>query len=261
VLSPRAARPFAALNCAAIPEGLLEAELFGYERGAFTGAIRQTRGKIESAAGGTLFLDEIGDLAMPLQVKLLRFLQERTIERIGGRREIPVDLRVVAATHQGLEGLIADGAFREDLYYRLSELTITLPPLRARPGDPTVLACHLLERYAEEFGRARLGLADDAVGALERHGWPGNVRELQNRMKRAVLMAEGRRITARDLELEHLVGETEPINLRAVRERAELAAVRRAIAQTRGNVSQAARLLGISRPTLYDLLRQHDLRS
>ena len=259
-LGPRAGQPFVAINCAAIPLSLLESELFGYEAGAFTGAHKQTPGRIERAHGGTLFLDEIGDLPLPIQVKLLRFLQERVVERVGGRREIRVDVRVVSATHQDLARLVADGRFREDLYYRLGEIAVTLPPLRARAGDAILLARHLLEVYGRELGRPLLGFADDALDAIDAHPWPGNVRELQNRIKRAILLAEGRRLRAVDLELGPSAIAPEPINLRAVRERAEAGALRRALARARGNISKAARLLGISRPTLYDLMRHHSLR-
>jgi two-component system, NtrC family, response regulator len=259
-LGPRAGQPFVAINCAAIPLSLLESELFGYEAGAFTGAHKQTPGRIERAHGGTLFLDEIGDLPLPIQVKLLRFLQERVVERVGGRREIRVDVRVVSATHQDLARLVADGRFREDLYYRLGEIAVTLPPLRARAGDAILLARHLLEVYRRELGRPLLGFADDALDAIDAHPWPGNVRELQNRIKRAILLAEGRRLRAVDLELGPSATAPEPINLRAVRERAEAGALRRALARAHGNISKAARLLGISRPTLYDLMRHHSLR-
>jgi two-component system NtrC family response regulator len=260
-LSPRGGGPFVAINCAAIPDNLLESELFGYERGAFTGAVKQTPGKIELASGGTLFLDEIGDLPLPLQVKLLRFVQERVVERIGGRREIPVDLRLVCATHRDVPQLVATGAFREDLYYRLAEVTVSIPPLRRRAGDAVLLARHLLGHYNAQLGRSVAGFSDDALEAIDAHAWPGNVRELQNRMKRAVIMAEGKRITAADLELQHVAGEPEPLNLKEVRERAETEALRRALAQTKGNISRTAKLLGISRPTLYDLMRQHNLRA
>ena len=258
-LSARSDRRFVAINCAAIPPALLEAELFGYERGAFTGAFKQTRGKIELADGGTLFLDEIGDLPLELQAKLLRFLQERVVERLGGREEIAVDVRVVCATHRDLARLVEEGAFREDLYYRLSEIALTIPPLRERSGDAVLLARHFLARYVEELNRRRLGFSSEALAAIDRYQWPGNVRELQNRLKRAVIMAEGKRIGAADLDLAVDEGVTD-LNLRQIRERAELAALRRALAQTQGNVSGAARLLGVSRPTLYDLMRQHQLR-
>jgi two-component system NtrC family response regulator len=258
-LSPRHGQRLVAINCAAIPETLLESELFGYERGAFTGAARQTPGKIETAHRGTLFLDEVGDLPMTLQSKLLRFLQERVIERVGGRAEIPVDVRVVCATHRDLRQLIIDGAFREDLYYRLAEIVITVPPLRARVGDKALLAHAFVQRYAGE-NRRSIALAPDAVQAIEQHGWPGNVRELDNVMKRAVIMSEGARIHARDLGLGPSSQVSEPLNLRVVREAAERESVLRALGQSNGNLSRAAELLGVSRPTLYDLVNRFGLK-
>ncbi|MEW6331944.1 MAG: PEP-CTERM-box response regulator transcription factor, partial [Pseudomonadota bacterium] len=220
-LSTRAQQRFVAINCAAIPETLLESELFGYEKGAFTGAVRQTPGKIEYAHGGTLFLDEVGDLPMPLQAKLLRFLQERIVERIGARQEISVDVRVVCATHQDLPAKIKAGTFREDLYYRISGVTITIPPLRDRPGDILLLARALLENFCRQEGRLRRTFSKDALVALESYAWPGNVRELQNRVKRAVIMAEGKQITANDLELDSAKGVSQSFSLRDLRERAE----------------------------------------
>jgi two-component system NtrC family response regulator len=260
-MSPRADNKFVAINCAAIPENLLESELFGYEKGAFTGAVKQTPGKIELADGGTLFLDEIGDLAPSLQVKLLRFLQERVVERVGGRKEIPVDVRIVCATHQNLKLGIEEGRFREDLYYRLSELVIEIPPLRERPGDATLLAKHFLDRFSADQGRSLRGFTEDALAAVEAHNWPGNVRELENRVKRATVMAEGNRVSAADLDLTPDDQDAEPLNLKKVRELAERQALQRAMAQADGNVSQAAKLLGVSRPTLYDLMRQHNLKT
>ncbi|MDT3706971.1 MAG: PEP-CTERM-box response regulator transcription factor [Thiobacillus sp.] len=257
-LSPRAGKRFVAINCAAIPDTLLESELFGYEKGAFTGAAKQTVGKIEYANEGTLFLDEIGDLPMPLQAKLLRFLQERVIERLGGRGEIPVDVRVVCATHRDLAGMIRAGSFREDLYYRLSEITVDIPPLRERPGDAVLLAQAFLERYAREMGRNLKGFTADALGALEAHPWPGNVREMENLIKRATIMADGNQITAADLGLE--TGHPLPFNLRQVRDNAEREAVSRALAQVNGNILNAAELLGVSRPTLYDLMSRFGMR-
>ena len=258
-ISPRRAQRLVAINCAAIPETLLESELFGYEKGAFTGATRQTAGKFEVAHRGTLFLDEVGDLPMSLQAKLLRFLQERVIERVGGRIEIAVDVRVICATHRDLRQLIADGTFREDLYYRLAEIVIDVPPLRARVGDKTLLAHAFVRRYAAE-NRRSIGLAPDAIQAIERHPWPGNVRELDNVMKRAVIMADGSRIHAPDLGLEPSGAAEEPLNLRVVRESAERESVLRALGQANGNLSRAAELLGISRPTLYDLLNRFGLK-
>jgi len=250
---------FVAINCAAIPEALLESELFGYERGAFTGATKTTVGKIETAHGGTLMLDEIGDLPMPLQAKLLRFLQERSIERLGGRQEIQVDVRIVGATHQDLKSKIEQGLFREDLYYRLAEIVVDIPPLRDRVGDAVLLSHAFLRRFSSEQRRPILRLADDAIRAVEAHRWPGNVRELQNVMKRASIMADGDRITADDLNLPVPAGGQAPddgsdLDLRAVRERAERQAVVAALARTDGNIAKAADLLGVSRPTLYDLM-------
>jgi two-component system NtrC family response regulator len=260
--SPRAKGQFVPINCAAIPENLLEAELFGYERGAFTGAVKTTPGKIELAQGGTLFLDEIGDVPLPLQVKLLRFLQERVIERIGGRAPIAVDTRIVCATHQDLEAMIAAGRFREDLYYRLAEIVIPIPSLAERPGDALLLARHFVNRAAPDLNPRVQGLAPDAAEAIEAYGWPGNVRELENRVKRAVIMADGRLVTAADLDLPGAAQpaeETLPLNLRAAREVADRRAIRLALSRTENNISGAAKLLGISRPTLYDLLKQYRL--
>ncbi|MGK2953084.1 MAG: PEP-CTERM-box response regulator transcription factor [Thiobacillus sp.] len=253
-LSPRAGKRFVAINCAAIPDTLLESELFGYEKGAFTGAAKQTIGRIEYANEGTLFLDEIGDLPMPLQAKLLRFLQERVIERLGGRGEIPVDVRVVCATHRDLAGMIREGSFREDLYYRLSEISVKIPPLRERPGDAVLLAQAFLERYAREMGRNIRGFTADAFASLEAHAWPGNVREMENLIKRAAIMAEGSQITTADLGLDNNLAEAQPFNLRQAREHAERLAISRALAHSDGNIAQAAELLGITRPTLYDLM-------
>jgi two-component system NtrC family response regulator len=260
-LSPRRGQRFIAINCAAIPENLLESELFGYEKGAFTGAVRQTLGKIEMAHRGTLFLDEIGDLPPALQAKLLRFLQERVIERVGGREEIPVDTRIVCATHQNLKDLIAAGRFREDLYYRLAEIVVTIPPLRARPGDASLLAHAFVRRVAAEQKRGSISLRADAVAAIEAHAWPGNVRELENCVKRAVIMADGGTIGPEDLGLQVAVaGGEERATLKQVRETAEREAVVRVLGRVNGNVSRAAELLGVSRPTLYDLMERFGLR-
>jgi two-component system NtrC family response regulator len=258
--SGRAAGSFIAINCAAIPENLLEAELFGYERGAFTGAVKSNVGKIELAEGGTLFLDEVGDIPLPLQVKLLRFLQERVVERIGGRQPISVDTRIVCATHQDLEAMIADGRFREDLYYRLAEIVVKIPSLAERPGDAVLLSRHFANRFAREMNPKIQGLSPDATAAIDSHGWPGNVRELENRVKRAVIMADGKLISAADLDLSgDRSGEEFTINLRAAREVADRKAIRHALSRTDNNISGAAKLLGISRPTLYDLLKQYQL--
>jgi two-component system NtrC family response regulator len=259
-LSNRADKRFVAINCAAIPDNLLESELFGYEKGAFTGASKQTIGKIEYANEGTLFLDEIGDLPMSLQAKLLRFLQERVIERLGGRGEIPVDVRVVSATHQKLPELIKEGRFREDLYYRLSEIAIAIPPLRERHGDAALLAHAFLEKFGKEQGRNLRGFSPEAMEAVERCSWQGNVRELENVVKRAVIMAEGSQITLDDLALKECGRESEPLNLRQVREEAEKRAVIRALARANSNIAQAAEILGVSRPTLYDLLNRYGLK-
>ncbi len=256
-LSPRATERFVAINCAAIPENLLESELFGYEKGAFTGAARQTPGKIEIAHKGTLFLDEIGDLPMALQAKLLRFLQERVIERLGGRQEIPVDVRVVCATHRDLKAQIQTGLFREDLYYRLAEIVVQIPPLREREGDAVLLAHHFVRQFAQENGRGAIQLGEDAIAAIELYSWPGNVRELENCLKRAVIMADGNRITAADLGLDAGSDDDEALeylNLRRVREVAERQAVVRVLARTNGNIARAAEVLGVSRPSLYDLM-------
>ncbi|MGH7119418.1 MAG: PEP-CTERM-box response regulator transcription factor [Acetobacteraceae bacterium] len=256
-LGPRAAKPFVAINCGAIPETLLESELFGYERGAFTGAAKQTIGRIEQAEHGTLFLDEIGDLPHALQVKLLRFLQEQAIERIGGRQSIPVDVRVVSATNQPLEEQLEAGSFRADLFYRLNPVTVRIPPLRERTGDPVLLARYFLTRYNREIGRSLRGFTENAVAAVVGHSWPGNVRELENRVKRATIMAEGRVIDCADLELAG--AEPADLDLRAARLRAERQVIERALGHSRGRVAPAARLLGISRPTLYSLLEAHGM--
>jgi len=260
-LSPRASNRFVAVNCGAIPENLLESELFGYEKGAFTGATKQTLGKIEIADGGTFFLDEVGDLPGSLQVKLLRFLQERSIDRIGGRKEIPVDVRVVCATHQRLPDLIKEGRFREDLYYRVSEVNVNIPALRERTGDAVLLARHFLDQFNDSLGVSIKGFSAGALQAIGDYHWPGNVRELENRVKRAMVLAESNRISAEDLELE--INDDQPaapLNLRQVREQAEKDAIVRAIALHQNNLSKVAEALGISRPTLYNLLNKHGLK-
>ena len=256
-LSPRAEGRLVAINCAAIPAELLESELFGHEKGAFTGADRQSIGKFELAHGGTLFLDEIGDLSFDLQAKLLRFLQERTIERVGGKKEIAVDTRVICATHQDLHAAIDRKLFREDLYYRLGEITITIPPLRDRVADIGVLGRAFLTRFSVDMSRPAKRFTQAALEAMANHRWPGNIRELENRVKRAVVMAEGATVGPVDLGLVDAEPEDSALNLRAVRERAELGALRHAMARAENNVSRAARLLGVSRPTLYDLLNRH----
>ncbi|MBC9034183.1 PEP-CTERM-box response regulator transcription factor [Sphingomonas sp. JC676] len=250
---------FIAINCAAIPETLLESELFGHEKGAFTGAVKTTEGKIELAHKGTLFLDEVGDIPLPLQVKLLRFLQERVIERVGGRQPIPVDTRIVCATHQDVDTMVAEQRFREDLYYRLAEIVIRIPSLAERPGDAGLLARHFLKKYAATMNTGARSFAADALAAIDAWGWPGNVRELENRVKRAVIMADGKAVTAADLDLES-IADPVPINLKAAREIADRKAIRHALARAEGNISGTARLLGISRPTLYDLMKSYDLQ-
>jgi two-component system NtrC family response regulator len=259
-LSARRDKRFVAINCAAIPEQLLESELFGYEKGAFTGAQRQTPGKIELAHGGTFFLDEIGDMAPPLQAKLLRFVQERVIERVGGRTEIAVDVRIVCATHRNLRALADAGSFREDLFYRLSEIVLMIPPLRERAGDAALLAHHFKNKFCASESRPSLAFSTDALRAIEAHAWPGNVREMENCIKRAVIMADGPQITAADLGLPEADESEEPINLRQVRDTAEYRVMVRALARADGNIVKAAELLGISRPTLYDLMNHHGLK-
>ncbi len=257
--SGRRDKPFVAINCGAIPENLLESELFGHEKGAFTGAVKTTEGKIELANGGTLFLDEVGDIPLALQVKLLRFLQERTIERIGGRKAIHVDVRVVCATHRNLSKMISDQTFRDDLFYRLAEVTVNIPPLAARTGDAILLAKHFVNRFAREMNPTIKGMSTSALTAIDAWKWPGNVRELENRIKRAVIMAEGKFVTADDLDFSDEDEADLLLNLKAAREASDRKAIKRAIARTEGNISSAAKLLGISRPTLYDLLKQYDL--
>ena len=258
-LSPRASNRFMAINCAAIPENLLESELFGYEMGAFTGAAKQTKGKVELAHGGTFFLDEVGDLPMALQAKLLRFLQERVVERIGGHEEIPVDVRVICATHRNLKELAQSGRFREDLYYRLSEIVVTIPPLRAREGDAALLAHHFKNKFCAQESRPTLHFAPEALAAIEAYNWPGNVRELENIIKRAVIMADGSAIQGEDLGLD-VEAEEQPINLRQIRDEAEYKALVKALARADGNIVKASEALGISRPTMYDLMARHAIK-
>ena len=256
-LSARAREPFVSINCAAIPETLLESELFGYEKGAFTGALKQTIGRIESADRGTLFLDEIGDVPLPMQVKLLRFLQDQVVERIGGRNPVQVDVRIVCATNQDLNLMMAEGRFREDLYHRLNEVTVQVPPLRERAADVVVLASFFLNRFATEYGRSARGFSATALAALRDHPWPGNVRELENRIKRAVVMTDGPLLSAADLGLTTPGEDTQSLTIRDARARAEREVLQLALAQAGSNLSKAAKLLGISRPTLYDLMQQH----
>jgi two-component system NtrC family response regulator len=257
--SPRAEKPFVAINCAAIPDTLLESELFGYEKGAFTGAVKQTQGKFEIAEGGTLFLDEIGDMPLPLQAKLLRFLQDRVVERVGGRERIPVDVRIVCATNKDLAGMISRGEFREDLFYRISEVTVRIPPLRERAGDAVVIAQSIMERRAREHGRSLRGFTPEAIRAIQCYPWPGNIRELENRINAAVIMSEGKSIGITDLGLPAGSVAGEFLNLRAARQRAENEAIRQSLAVSNGNLSRAAELLGITRPTLYDLLAKNEI--
>lgn len=260
--SPRKKGKFVAINCAAIPENLLESELFGFEKGAFTGAAKLTLGKIEMANGGTLMLDEIGDLPLSLQAKLLRFLQERTIERLGGRQEIPVDVRIVCATHQDLLAQSKDGQFREDLYYRLAEIVVNIPPLRDRVGDAALLAHAFVRRFAQEQNRSAMTLGEDAVRAIEMHGWPGNIRELENCIRRACIMADGNQIGCEDvgLKLEQAGEFDDSFDLRKIRDQAEKQAIVAALGRVNGNVAKASELLGVSRPTLYDLMHRLGLK-
>lgn len=259
-LSERVEQPFVAINCAAIPENLLESELFGHEKGAFTGAVKQTPGRVELANKGTLFLDEIGDMPLALQSKLLRFLQERVVERVGGREEINVDVRVVCATHQNLEAHIKAGLFREDLYYRISEITIDIPPLRERKGGRLILARTLLEKFSAQQARSFKGFSQEAQNAIQNYHWPGNVRELENKIKGAIIMAEGKQVTAADLSLLDVDDSPPSLNLREVRRKAEGEAINRAIVHASGNISKAAKMLGITRPTLYDLLEKYGIK-
>ncbi|PKM12865.1 MAG: PEP-CTERM-box response regulator transcription factor [Gammaproteobacteria bacterium HGW-Gammaproteobacteria-3] len=259
-LSDRSNKAFVAVNCAAIPENLLESELFGHEKGAFTGAVKQTKGKIEYAHGGTFFLDEIGDLPFSLQSKLLRFIQERTIERLGGRDEIAVDVRILCATHQNISQLIEQGRFREDLYYRISEMTINIPPLRERQEDAVIIAKTLLGKYNAAYKKTKKGFTEEAIQAIEHYAWPGNVRELENKIKRAVVMAEGSRLSVQDLQIPSAATTKTPaLNLKTAKETAETQAIKTALSHANNNVSQAARLLGITRPTLYALLDKYSI--
>ena len=256
-LSPRKTKRFVAINCAAVPENLIESELFGYEKGAFTGANKTTIGKVETANEGTLFLDEIGDMPLNLQAKLLRFLQERVIERVGGRNEIPVDVRVICATNKNLEEMVKTGSFREDLFYRICEMTVVIPPLRNRLGDKVLLARHFKLKFAKEHGQNVTGFTPDATAAIENYAWPGNIREMENKIKRAVIMADGKHITREDLGLAE-AGELS-LNLRHVRQEAERGAILRALSMTDNNISAAAKLLGVTRPTFYDLIKKYDM--
>lgn len=253
-LGPRADKPFVAINCAAIPDNLLESELFGHEKGAFTGAVKRTIGKVEQAHGGTLFLDEIGDMPIGLQAKMLRFLQDRAVERVGGRNSIEVDVHVLSATNRDLERMFREETFREDLYYRLNELTIEIPPLREREGDAVLLARFFLNKYAREFSRRIKGYSNAALSAIEAYEWPGNVRELEGTVKRAVILADDKMIDTESLGIPEVESEESFPTLRDVRTKAERDLILRALAHTKNNVSVAAKLLGVSRPTLYDLM-------
>ena len=259
-LSPRANHALVAINCAAIPGNLLESELFGYEKGAFTGAVKQTPGKIEYADKGTLFLDEIGDLPMELQAKLLRFLQERVVEHIGGRKEIPVDVRIVCATHQNLEDLISKGLFREDLYYRISDIVLEIPSLKEREGDTLLLAKSFLNQWNKEYRSSAKCFSAGAIAAMAAYDWPGNVRELESRVKRGVIMADGSQISAEGLELASSKEESMPETLKVIRDKADYTAVLQAMSHTNQNVTEAANVLGITRPTLYKLLERMRIR-
>jgi two-component system NtrC family response regulator len=260
-LSGRGERRFVAINCAAIPEHLLESELFGHEKGAFTGAGQQTLGKIEMAHGGTFFLDEIGDMALALQAKMLRFLQERVIERIGGRTEIAVDTRILCATHRDLKSLVQEGRFREDLFYRLSEIVLAIPSLQQRVGDGVLLANHFRNKFCASEGRTMLAFSDEAIQAIEAYRWPGNVREMENCIKRAVILCDGPMIGAADLGLAAATTDDMPVNLRQVRDAAEYKVMVMALARSDGNIVKAAELMGVSRPTLYDLMNHHGIKA
>ena len=257
-LSARADKPFVAINCAAIPETLIESELFGHEKRAFTGADKRTAGKIEAAEGGTLFLDELGDMPLPVQAKMLRFLQKRVVERLGGRKEIPVDVRVVCATNRNLQDMVQAETFREDLFFRVSKLVIDIPALRDRGQDRMILARHLLDKFSEEHNRSIINFSEDAVAAIESYDWPGNVRDMENKVKHAVIMGDGKFVSARDLGLENSPGLL--LNLRNARENAERSAITQALCVAEGKISAAAKLLGVTRPTLYDLMKKYQLK-
>ena len=258
-LSARADKPFVAINCAAIPETLIESELpFGHEKGAFTGADKRTASKIEAAEGGTLFLDELGDMPLPVQAKMLRFLQKRVVERLGGRKEIPVDVRVVCATNRNLQDMVQAETFREDLFFRVSKLVIDIPALRDRGQDRMILARHLLDKFNEEQNRSIINFSEDAVAAIESYDWPGNVRDMENKVKHAVIMGDGKFVSARDLGLKNSPGLL--LNLRHARENAERSAITQALCVAEGKISAAAKLLGVTRPTLYDLMKKYQLK-
>lgn len=259
-LSSRSSNKLVAINCAAIPENLLESELFGYEKGAFTGAVKQTIGKFEMAHGGTIFLDEIGDLPYELQAKLLRFLQERVIERVGGRKEIPIDVRIICATHQNLIENIKEGRFREDLFYRISEITISIPSVKEREGDALLIAKAFLNRFNKEYGKNLRGFSPEAMQAIESYAWPGNVRELESKIKRAVIMTDGILVECEDLDISISEStDTAPLNLKQIREEAECKAILRALQHSNQSISDTAKLLGITRPTLYSMFEKYNI--
>jgi len=258
--SGRAKGPFIAINCAAIPENLLESELFGHEKGSFTGAVKQTIGKVEQANGGTLLLDEIGDMPLPLQAKMLRFLQERVIDRVGGQAPIELDVRVVSATNQDLKAMIEAGEFREDLYYRLEEVGIPIPSLRDRDGDSVLLANYFLQQFMRDLKKSFRGFTKEATNAIASYQWRGNVRELENRLKRAIVLADGKFIGIDDLDIDLTHNTIEIPTLRQARDAAEHDAVKRALEISRGNLTVAAKVLDVSRPTLYGLMKNHALK-
>jgi two-component system NtrC family response regulator len=260
-LSARKNGPFVAINCGAIPESLLESELFGHEKGAFTGAHAQRLGKFETAQGGTLFLDEVGELPQPLQVKMLRFLQERVIQRIGGRKDIPIDCRVITATNVDLKKAMMEGKFREDLFYRIAVVILRLPPLRERSGDAALLAQAFLKRFSAESGKEKLRFSSNALKAIQNYNWPGNVRELENRVRRAIIMAEKSVITESDLEITPLLTPIAATSLKEAREALEKEMATNAMTRHKGNLTQAAADLGISRPTLYEMLERYGIKS
>ena len=249
------------MNCTAIPENLLESELFGYEKGAFTGAIKQTLGKVEMARGGTLFMDEIGDMPLSLQAKMLRFLQSRSVQRLGGHEDIPVDIRFVSASNRDIEAMTKSGGFREDLYFRVNEVSVVVPPLREREGDAVLIATALVQRFAEAYKRPGLSLSSDAMQLIAQYDWPGNVRELENRVKRAAVLAKDKSITPEDLGLTDDSASAPLLTLKEARQKAELEAVRRAMAVAGSNQSHAAKVLGVSRQTLYNLILAYGIKT
>jgi two-component system NtrC family response regulator len=256
---PNKDRAFVAINCAAVPENLMESELFGHEKGSFTGATSKNIGKIEQADGGTLFLDEIGDMPLPLQAKLLRFLQERTFERVGGRKEINVDLRVVCATNKNLEEMVKEGTFREDLFYRICEIVVDIPPLRERGNDAVLIATHMLQRYSKSMASKQMTFSDEAINAIENYPWPGNIREVENKIKRAVVLADSHVVQVSDLAIPQTKNKPSVINLKEARKNAEVEAIHSALELSQQNISAAAKLLGITRPTLYDMMKKYNL--